>query len=69
MRYANPRTHSFTHSQKSVATATSLDGSKNNFRSFIYGQSSTNPAKFVEIGPVNVEINGLEEITKNIVKK
>jgi len=42
---------------------------KNNFRSFIYGQSSTNPAKFVEIGPVNVEINGLEEIAKNIVKK
>jgi len=39
---------------------------KNNLRSFIYGQSSTNPAMFVKIIPVDVEINGLAEITKNI---
>ena len=29
---------------------------KNNFRSFIYGQSSTNPANFVKLGPVDVEL-------------
>jgi len=52
-----------------VATATSFEGSKNNFRSFIYGQSSsTNLANFVKIGPVDVEIIGLTEITKNDVK-
>jgi len=48
---------------KLVATATSLEGSKNNFRLFIYGQSSTNHANFVKIGPVDVEIIGLTEIT------
>jgi len=37
---------------------------KNNFRSFIYSQSSTNPANFVKIGPVDVETIGLTEITK-----
>ena len=36
---------------------------KNNFRSFIYGRSSSNPANFVKIGPVDVEIIGLTEIT------
>ena len=41
-----------------VATATSREGSKNNSRSFIYGQSSTNPANFVKIGSVDVEIIG-----------
>ena len=49
---------------KLVATATSLEGSKKYFTFFIYGQSSTNRAKFVKIGPVDVEI-GLTEITKN----
>ena len=34
--------------------------------SFIYGQSSTIPADFVKIGPVDVEIIALTEITKNI---
>jgi len=41
-----------------------LDGSKkNNVRPFIYGQSSHNSANFVKIGPVDVEIIGLTEIT------
>jgi len=44
-------------------------GSKNNFRSLIYGQSSTIPANFVKIGLVDVEIIGLKKITKNIIKK
>jgi len=38
---------------------------KTNFRSFIYSQSSTNPADRVKIGPVNVDIIGLTEIVKN----
>jgi len=41
---------------------------KNNFRSFTHGQSSTNPVTFVKIGPVDVEIIGLREITENIKK-
>jgi len=49
---------------KLVATATPLEGSKNIFISFIYGQRSTNTANFVMIGPVDVEIIGLTEITK-----
>jgi len=53
---------------KLVATATSFEGSKNNFRSFICGQSSTNPAHFVKIGPVDVDIIGLIEITKICIK-
>ena len=48
---------------KSVATATSLEESKKITRSFIYGQNFTNPANFVKIGPVDVEIVGLTEIT------
>ena len=52
-----------------VATATSLEGSKkNNFNSFIYGQNSTNPANFVKIDPVDVEIISLTEITKIYLK-
>jgi len=35
---------------------------------FIYGQSFTNPANFVKIGPVDVEIIGLIEITENTKK-
>ena len=46
--------------QKPVATATSLEGSKNSFRSFIYGLRSTSSANFVKIGPVDVEIIGLK---------
>jgi len=46
-----------------VVMATSLEGSGKYFRPFIYGQSSTNPANFVKIGPVDVEIIGLTEIT------
>ena len=42
-----------------VATATFLEGSKNNFRSFIYGRSSTNRAILVKIGLVDIEIIGL----------
>jgi len=41
-----------------------LSDRRNNFRSFVYGQSSTNPAKFVKIGPVDVEIIGLAEVAK-----
>jgi len=54
---------------KLVATAKSLKRSKNNFRSFIYGQRFTNPANFAKIGPVDAEIIGLTEINKNIIKK
>jgi len=50
---------------KVVATATSLEGSKNNFRLFIYDQSSTDAASFVNIGLVHVDITGLTEITNN----
>jgi len=39
---------------------------KSNFGSFTYGQSSTNPADFVKIRPVDVEIIGRTEITQNI---
>ena len=48
---------------KLVATAMTFEGSKNNFKSFFYGQSSTNPANFVKIDLVDVEITGLTEIT------
>jgi len=50
--------------RKLVAMATSLEGTQNNFSSFIYGQSSTNPANFEKIGQLDVEIIGLKEITK-----
>jgi len=53
-------------STKLLTAATSRDpshgeGSKNNFRSFIYNysQNSTNSANFVKIGPVDVEIIGV----------
>jgi len=46
--------------------AQKIEGSKINFRSFIYGQSSTNPKK---IGPVDIEIFGLTEITKIFLNK
>ena len=56
--------------RKLVAAATSLEGSKkNNFRSFIHGQSSTIPADFVKIGLMDVEIIGLKEIAKNLYLK
>jgi len=45
---------------KLAATTTSLEES-NNFRSFIYSQSSTNPANFVKIGPVDFELVGLKQ--------
>jgi len=41
---------------------------KRYFGSFIYGQSSTSPANFVKIGPVDVEIIGVTEIAKKIFK-
>jgi len=53
--------------QKFVAMATSFEGSKNNFRWFIYGQSSTIPANFVKIGPVDVE-TGLTKVAKTFFK-
>ena len=49
---------------KLVATATSFKRSKNIFRSFTCSQSSTNPANFVNIDQVDVEIIGLIDITK-----
>jgi len=54
---------------KLVATATFLEGSKNNFRSFVYGRISTNPANFVKLCLVDAEITGLTEITKTYDKK
>ena len=42
---------------------------ENNFRSFIYGESSTNRANFVKIGPEDVEIIGLTEITEISLKQ
>jgi len=45
-----------------------LKNRKTDFSSFIYGQSSTNPANFVKIGLIEVEIFGLTEITKKINK-
>jgi len=44
----------------------SLEEPKKINRSFIYGQSSTIPANFIKIGPVDVEIIHLKEIAKNI---
>ena len=41
----------------------------NNFRSFSYGESSTNPANFVKISLEDVEIIGLTEITKIFLKQ
>ena len=46
-----------------------LVATKNNFRSFIYGQSSTLPANLVKNGPVNVEIIGVTKISKKTEKK
>jgi len=43
-------------STKSVATATSLEGLENNFRSFIYVQSFINPENFVKVGPVDADL-------------
>jgi len=34
-----------------------MDRGKNNFTSSVYSQSSTNPANFVKIGPVDIEIS------------
>jgi len=42
---------------------------KNNSTSFIYGQSSTNPANVVKISLVVVEIVGLAEVTKILKNK
>jgi len=57
-------------STKLVATATSLEGSKkNNFSSVICGQSSTSPADFVKIGPLDVEMTGPTKTTKIQFKK
>jgi len=41
---------------------------KRYFGSFIYGQSSTSPANFVKIGPVDVEIIGVTEIANKYLK-
>jgi len=49
---------------KLVATATSLDGPKTNFTSFIYSHSSANPANLVNVGLVDVEKIGLTEIVR-----
>jgi len=56
-------------STKLIATATSFEGSKTNFRSFINRHSSTNPANLVKIGHVDVGIIGLTEIVKKIKKE
>jgi len=54
--------------KKLIAMATYLRNRKIYLRSFIYGQSSTILANFLKIGPVDVEIIGLTEISKNIFK-
>ena len=41
---------------------------QNNFRSFIYGESFNDAANSVEVGPADVAIIGLAEITKNVKK-
>ena len=53
---------------KLVVTAASLDR-KNPDRSSTAKLLATNPANFVEIGPVDVEIIGLREITEIIFLK
>ena len=50
--------------KKLVAVATSLEGSKNNFRLFIYSHSSTNLANSVKICPVDVQISDPAESSK-----
>jgi len=56
--------------RKVIAAASSIVSRdrKTELRSFIYGQSFTNPANFVKIGPVDVEIIGLTEINENTKK-
>jgi len=49
---------------KMVVIAQPLEGSRNNFESFIHSHSSSNPANFAKTGPVYVKITGLTEITK-----
>jgi len=50
---------------KSVATATSLEGSKKKVTRIVHLlPNSTIRVNFVKIGPVDVEIIGLTEITK-----
>jgi len=53
---------------KLVATATSLDVSKN-FRSFTYSHTYTIPANWVKIGLVDVQIKGLTESFKEQKKE
>ena len=57
--------------RKVIAAASSIVSRdrKTELRSFIYGQSFTNPANFAKIGPVDVEIIGLIEITENTKTK
>ena len=43
----------------------SIEGSKRKLQSFIYSHTFTITANSVKIGPVDVEIIGLTEITKN----
>ena len=49
-----------------VVMATSPNGSKKYFRSFVYGQSSIIPVHFAKIGLVDVDNSniGLKEMTK-----
>jgi len=39
---------------KMVVIAPPLEGSRNNFESFIHSHSSSNPANFAKTGPVDV---------------
>jgi len=55
--------------KKLVAMTTYLRDRKIYLRSFICGQSYTILANFVKIGPVDVEIIGLTEITKKYFKR
>jgi len=47
-----------------LCPATSLGGSKTNFKSLIYSHNSTKPVNLANIGPVDVEIIGLTKIVR-----
>jgi len=56
-------------SRATAATYKSANGQMTVTSQVIYGQSSTNPANFVKIRQVDVEMIGLTKIIKNIFLK
>jgi len=53
---------------KNGCTATSFEGSKNNFRFYFYRPKFYQSCKYREVGSADVEIIGVTEIMKNIFK-